>query len=221
MSETCANIIAKQLKNKPNSVLGFATGSTPVGTYKKLAENKTDFSKAKTFNLDEYCGLTKTHPQSYHKFMMDNLFNHVNINKKNINLPNGTAKDFNKECKNYENLIKKSGGIDLRVLGVGGNGHIGFNEPDSVFHNLTHQITLTPETIDANKRFFEKVEDVPKTALSMGIKTIMQAKQIVLIAGADKKQVIERLKYEVVDPRFPVSILHYHPNCTVIFAKNI
>lgn len=223
LSRLAANIISEQVRTKPTSVLGFATGSSPVGTYKNLVkmykDGKMDFSRVTTFNLDEYCGLNKKHSQSYYYFMMENLFSHINVPKENINLPNGTAKDFAKECESYERKIEKAGGIDLQILGVGANGHIGFNEPDEVFHNKTMQVKLADSTIKANARFFEKADDVPKTALSMGIGTIMAAKKIVLVAGADKLHVIKELSKPVVSPKNPVSILHYHPDCTIIYVK--
>lgn len=225
MSKKAAELIAKQVKKKPASVLGFATGSSPVGTYKQLIEmykkNNLDMSKVTTFNLDEYCGLAATHPQSYYLFMMEQLFNHVNIPKGNINLPNGKAADFTKECADYDAKIVKAGGIDLQLLGVGMNGHIGFNEPDKVFHNNTIQVKLTEDTIEVNaKKFFDgDTTEVPKTAISMGIGTIMAAKKIILIAGADKAAVIKKLEKPVVSPKFPISILHYHPDATIIFAE--
>ncbi|KAI4454072.1 glucosamine-6-phosphate isomerase [Holotrichia oblita] len=216
-------MIAKQINEKPASVLGLATGSTPLGTYGKLVEmNKAgavDFSHVVSFNLDEYCGLSRDNPQSYHYFMMKNLFSHINIDKRNINIPNGAAKNFDKECKRYEKLIADAGGIDLQLLGIGRNGHIGFNEPDTVFHNKTRKVELTADTIDANKRFFEREADVPRQALTMGIGTIMAARKIMLLAGPDKREIIDKLKTEVVSPQLPASILHYHPDCTIIFAK--
>jgi len=223
MSAAAAKIIAEQVRTKPTSVLGFATGSSPVGTYKQLVKmykaKKLDFSQVTTFNLDEYCGLPKKHNQSYYYFMMENFFNHVNVPKGNIFLPNGVAADFKKECEAYEKKIAGKGGIDLQLLGVGANGHIGFNEPDSVFHNKTMQVNLTDSTIKANARFFESMNDVPKTALSMGIGTIMAAKKIVLVAGAEKAKAIKELEKPIVSPQNPVSILHYHPDCTIIFVK--
>ena len=223
LNQLAAEIIAEQVKGEPRSVLGFATGSSPVGTYKKLIDlNKSgvlDFSDVTSFNLDEYCGVPCTDSQSYHYFMMDKLFSHININKKNINIPNGTAKNFAKECDQYEKKIMKAGGIDLQILGVGNNGHIGFNEPDTVFYNKTRQVALTTNTINANKRFFACVDDVPKTALSMGTGTIMAARKILLVAGPEKREIINQLKQDTVSPQLPVSILHYHPDCTIIFAE--
>lgn len=223
LSSKAASMIAEQIHTKPNSVLGFATGSSPIGTYKELAkmhnQGKLDFAGVTTFNLDEYCGLHKKHPQSYYYFMMENLFNHINVAHENINLPSGTAKDFAKECERYEKKIAAAGGIDLQLLGVGSNGHIGFNEPADVFYNKTMQVKLADSTINANARFFENKEDVPKTAISMGIGTIMAAKKIVLVAGADKFHLVKELEKPIVSPQNPVSILHYHPDCTIICVK--
>lgn len=223
MSAKAADLVCKQIKEKPASVLGLATGSSPVGMYRKLVEmNKAgalDFSNVVSFNLDEYCGLSHDHPQGYYHFMMQNLFSHINIDKKNVHVPNGVAKNFEKECKRYEKMIADAGGIDLQILGIGRNGHIGFNEPSTVFHNKTHQVKLTPDTIDANKRFFERESDVPREALSMGIGTIMATRKIILLAGPEKKKIIDELKADVVSPWLPASILHYHPDCTIIFAR--
>ena len=223
MGDMAAEIIAKQIQTKPNCVLGFATGGSPVGTYRKMIDMNNagtlDFSRVTSFNLDEYCGIPRTNTQSYYYFMMDKLFSHVNINKKNISIPNGMAKDLGSECAGYEEKIARAGGIDLQILGVGYNGHIGFNEPDTVFHNKTRQVELATDTINANKRFFACADDVPKTALSMGIGTIMAARKIVLVAGPEKRNVIQQLKKDTVSPQLPVSILHYHPDCTIIFAE--
>lgn len=222
MSKRAANLVADRMSKKPSLVLGLATGSTPVGLYENLIAlnkvGKIDFKQVRTFNLDEYCGLKKSDPQSYRYFMNEKLFNHINIDMDNTHLLSGVAKSIENECEDYEKAIAKAGGIDLQVLGIGSNGHIGFNEPDDVFHNRTRQVLLTPSTIRANKRFFEKEEDVPKTALSMGIGTIMSAREIILVAGADKREVMEKLKEEVVSPQVPASILHYHPNCTIFYV---
>ena len=189
MSKMAAGIIAAQINTKPDTVLGLATGSSPLGTYRNLIEMNqnglVDFSKVVTFNLDEYCGLSRENPQSYYYFMMENLFKHVNIPKENIHIPNGLAKDTDEECKNYELQIKKANGVDLQLLGIGFNGHIGFNEPDDVVHNFTRRVKLTQSTIEANKRFFESADDVPRYAISMGIKTIMSARKIILVAGPE------------------------------------
>jgi len=213
LSSMAADLIAKQIREKPDCILGLATGSSPVGAYAQLAKLNLDFSKVKTFNLDEYCGLSRDHEQSYYHFMMENLFKHVNISHDNVHFP--TEED----CAGYDKAIAETGGIDLQLLGVGRNGHIGFNEPDEVFHNDTRVVELTKSTIDANARFFDKVEDVPKTAISMGIGTIMAAQKIVLVAGADKADIIAELEKPIVSPWNPVSILHYHPDCTIICVE--
>lgn len=224
LSEISAGMIAAQLNKKPNSVLGLATGSTPCGAYKLLVEKckrgLVDFSGVVTFNLDEYCGLGRDDPQSYYYFMMENLFGHVNIPEENINIPDGKAADLELECKEYEEKIVKAGGVDLQLLGIGQNGHIGFCEPDDCFHNVTRVVELAEATIESNKRFFSSADEVPKTALSMGIKTIMSAKEVLVIAGADKAEIVGKLKAAQCTPRIPASILHYHPCCTVIWAKN-
>jgi len=224
MSALAAKLIAEQIKSKPDCVLGLATGATPIGTYEKLVEmhkkGDVDFSRVSTFNLDEYCGLERAHPQSYYHFMAEKLFNFVfntKIKDKNVNFLNGATTDPQKECEEYEKLIREKG-IDLQLLGVGTNGHIGFNEPDDVFHNNTRYVKLAQSTIESNAHFFDNAGDVPKTALSMGIGTIMSAKKIILIASANKSHVIDKLQKEtVVSPQFPVSILQYHPDCTIIF----
>lgn len=221
MSRTAANIIAAQIIMKPDSVLGLATGSSPIGTYKRLIElNKSgdlDFSGITTVNLDEYCGLSVSHDQSYRYFMNTNLFDHINIKKENTHVPDGVAADYDEECRRYDKLIEELGGIDLQLLGIGHNGHIGFNEPDEVFEKYTHVMDLKQSTIDANSRFFAKKEDVPRQAITMGIKTIMSAKKILLIAsGADKKEILERALYGPITPKVPASVLQLHPDLTVV-----
>ena len=225
LSQKAANIIAAQVILKPNCVLGLATGSSPVGTYKALIEkNKSgeiDFSSVTTVNLDEYVGLDGTNDQSYRYFMDTNLFNHINIDKKNTHVPNGCADDLAAEGHAYDQLIKNLGGIDLQLLGIGLDGHIGFNEPDSVFTAATHEVVLDESTIEANSRFFANKEDVPKTAITMGMMSIMQAKKILLVAnGAAKKDIIEKMIYGPVDPMVPASLLLLHPDVTVIFSEN-
>jgi len=221
MSRVAANIIAAQIILKPDSVLGLATGSSPVGTYKRLIEmcksGDLDFSRITTVNLDEYCGLDGSHEQSYRYFMDVNLFNHVNIDKANTHVPSGTASDFNQECKRYDQLIEGLGGIDLQLLGIGHNGHIGFNEPEDFVEKGTHLVDLKQSTIDANSRFFERKEDVPRQAITMGIKTIMSAKKVLLIAsGADKKEILEKALYGPITPQVPASILQLHNDLTVV-----
>ena len=221
MSLKAAEIIAEQVKTKPDCVLGLATGSTPIGTYKELIKGyengDLDFSLVKTANLDEYRGLEKTNDQSYDYFMKDNLFNHININFENLNIPNGEKPDAEEECARYEAVVKALGGQDLQLLGMGHNGHIGFNEPADEFPKVTHCVDLQESTIQANKRFFEKVEDVPTQAYTMGIGTIMQAKKILVIAsGADKAEIIKKAFFGPITPQVPASILQLHPDVTVV-----
>lgn len=225
LSQTATRIIVDQIGQKPEPVLGLATGSTPVGVYQNLAkmnkEGKVDFSKVTTFNLDEYVGLSKDHPCSYHRFMEENLFEHINIKKENIHIPNGQASCLEKECKSYEDKIAKYGGIDLQVLGIGHNGHIGFNEPGTPFHSVTHVVDLTPRTIQANSRFFSSPNEVPRQALSMGIKTIMGAQRILLLAsGIEKAEIISSAFNGHVTIDVPASILQLHPNLVVILDQD-
>ena len=221
MSRKAANIIAAQIIMKPDCVLGLATGSTPIGTYKELIKayenGDLDFSLVKTANLDEYRGLEKTNNQSYDYFMKDNLFNHININFENLNIPNGEKPDAEEECARYEAVVKALGGQDLQLLGMGHNGHIGFNEPADEFPKVTHCVDLQESTIQANKRFFEKVEDVPTQAYTMGIGTIMQAKKILVVAsGADKAEIVKKAFFGPITPQVPASILQLHPDVTVV-----
>lgn len=221
LSRKAANIISAQVILKPNSVLGLATGSTPIGAYKQLIEwydkGDVDFSLTKSINLDEYVGISDENEQSYRYFMEKNLFSHINIKKENTYVPNGKAEDLQEECRAYDNLIQNIGGIDLQLLGIGHNGHIGFNEPNQAFEKTTHIVELGESTINANARFFDSIEDVPKRAITMGIKSIMQAKKIVLVAnGADKEEIINKALYGPVTPVIPASILQLHPDLTVI-----
>ena len=225
MSNKAADIIAAQIIVKPNCVLGLATGSSPVGTYKRLIEDnkngKIDFSTVTSVNLDEYVGLDVTNDQSYRYFMNDNLFNHVNIDKAKTFVPNGCAADLKAEGEAYDNMIKELGGIDLQLLGIGLDGHIGFNEPDKYFTGATHEVTLDETTIKANARFFASEDEVPKTAITMGMMSIMQAKKIVLVAnGAAKKEIVEKSFFGPIDPQVPASILQLHPDVTVIYSEN-
>ena len=213
--------IIKQLKYKPNSVLGLATGTTPIGIYKKLVEkyqaNEIDFSKAKTFNLDEYAAITQSHQSSYYTFMQENLFKDINIKSNCTFIPDCNAADLEQECESYEEKIVANGGIDLQVLGIGHNGHIGFNEPNTPFESTTQVIQLTESTIEANSRFFDNSDQVPRQALSMGIKTIMQARKIVLIVkGAEKADIINKALNGPITPEIPASVLQLHPNLIVI-----
>ena len=221
MSRKAANIIAAQMVLKPNSVLGLATGSTPVGTYQNLIEaNKNgdiDFSEITTINLDEYQGLDANHDQSYRYFMNDNLFNHVNIRKECTYVPDGTIADADKACSAHEEIIRTSGGIDLQLLGIGGNGHIAFNEPCDHFPAETHVVTLTEETREANSRFFASIDDVPTHAYTMGIGSIMSAKKILLLAnGEAKAQALYDTVYGPITPQVPASVLQLHPDVTII-----
>lgn len=224
LSNKAADIIAAQIIVKPNCVLGLATGSSPIGTYKRLIEDnkngKIDFSAVTSVNLDEYVGLDETNDQSYRYFMNDKLFNHINIDKANTFIPSGKANDLKAEGEAYDNMIKSLGGIDLQLLGIGLDGHIGFNEPDAHFTSATHEVTLDESTIKANARFFANEDEVPKTAITMGMMSIMQAKKILLIAnGADKKEILKKAFFGPIDPQVPASILQLHPDVTVIFSE--
>ena len=224
LSRKAAAIIAAEVISKPDCVLGLATGSSPVGTYKNLIEwcknGDLDFSNVASINLDEYTGLDGSNDQSYRYFMNENLFNHININKANTFVPNGKATDIKAECEEYDNRIKEMG-IDIQLLGIGLDGHIGFNEPDEFFTKETHQVTLDQSTIEANSRFFESIDDVPKTAVTMGMGGIMSAKKVLLIAnGQNKKAILEKAFFGPIDPKVPASILQLHPDVTVIFSEN-
>ena len=221
MSRKAANIISAQVIMKPNCVLGLATGSTPIGTYDQLVEwyNKgdLDFSEVTTVNLDEYKGLPRTNDQSYYYFMHQHLFDRVNIDPERTNVPNGMEPDAEKECGRYEELIRSLGGVDLQLLGLGHNGHIGFNEPGEAFEKETHCVDLTESTIEANKRFFASADDVPKQAYTMGIKTIMQAKKILIVVnGENKADIVKRAFFGPVTPEVPASILQLHNDVTVV-----
>lgn len=222
MSAIAAGIIGGQVLLKPNCVLGLATGSSPIGAYKDLVKNYEDgildFSEVRTVNLDEYCGLDDTNPNSYRYFMNDNLFDHVNIDKANTHVPNGHADDLEEEAVRYESFIQSLGGIDLQLLGIGHNGHIGFNEPTDNFPETVHTVQLTESTINANSRLFERREDVPTQAITMGIGTIMKAKKILLIAGPDKAEIVEKACFGKVTPEVPASVLQLHPDVTVILS---
>ena len=221
MSRKAANIISAQMIMKPNCVLGLATGSTPIGTYDQLVEwyNKgdLDFSEVTTVNLDEYKGLPRTNDQSYYYFMHQHLFDRVNIDPERTNVPNGMEPDAEKECGRYEELIRSLGGVDLQLLGLGHNGHIGFNEPGEAFEKETHCVDLTESTIEAIKRFFASAGDVPKQAYTMGIKTIMQAKKILIVVnGENKADIVERAFFGPVTPEVPASILQLHNDVTLV-----
>ncbi|VBB05370.1 glucosamine/galactosamine-6-phosphate isomerases signature [Lucifera butyrica] len=224
MSLHAAKIVAGQLYLKPNSVLGLATGSTPLAMYRELIrmnrENGLDFSETVTFNLDEYIGLGQEDENSYYYYMYHNFFNHINIRQSNIHIPSGLPENVEEECQKYDDLIAQSGGIDLQILGIGQNGHIGFNEPDIKFEATTHMVKLDDDTIKANARFFATVEEVPIHALSMGIKTIMHARKILLLAnGAAKAEALFRTLYGGITPETPASILQLHQDVTVIVEE--
>ena len=221
MSRKAANILSAHVILKPDSVLGLATGSTPIGMYKQLIDwyNKgdIDFSQVHTVNLDEYLGLAPTHDQSYRYFMQANLFDHVNVPPENTNVPNGLAPDPEAECARYNQVIADLGGIDVQVLGMGHNGHIGFNEPEEAFELETHVVNLTDNTIDANARFFASRDEVPRQAITMGIKSIMQARHIlVVVSGKDKAEIVKRAFFGPVTPKVPASILQMHPHVSLV-----
>lgn len=221
LSRKAAEIIAAQIKSKPDSVLGLATGSSPVGTYKELVKmyesGELDFSRISSINLDEYVGLDGTSDQSYRFFMNDNLFDHVNIDKSNTNVPNGKAEDRDAECSRYDALRSEIGPIDMQLLGIGENGHIAFNEPSDEFIYETHVVTLTDSTIMANSRLFADPADVPRYAMTVGMETIMTAKKVLLVAnGAKKAQALRDTVSGPVTPRVPASILQQHPDVTII-----
>ena len=223
MSKEAAEIIRDAIHLKPNLVLGLATGSTPIGTYQELIRmyeaGELDFSKVITFNLDEYAGLPSTHDQSYHYFMHENLFNHVNMNPSNVHVPSGVVKDFDRYCLWYEEEIAKVGGVDLQVLGIGSDGHIGFNEPGSSLASRTRIVTLTEETIEDNSRFFERAEDVPRFAITMGVGTIMEAKHCLLVANGEKKGDPVQILEGPITSQVTASVLQMHPNATVILDE--
>ena len=221
MSEMAADIIGAQVLLKPDAVLGLATGSTPIGTYEELVKRyesgRLDFRKIKTVNLDEYRGLTKDNDQSYYYFMHSHLFDHINIDKANINVPDGMEPDAIKAGEDYENIISNFGGIDLQLLGLGNNGHIGFNEPCDEFIDKTHVVDLTQSTIEANKRFFASIDDVPKQAYTMGIGSIMRAKRVLmLVSGKGKAQIVKDAFFGSVTPKVPASILQLHNDFILI-----
>lgn len=221
MSRKATNIISAQIIMKPDCVLGLATGSTPVGTYRQLIEwyekGDLDFSRVSTVNLDEYRGLAHIDPQSYYYFMQENLFDHVNIDKAATHVPDGTNPDAADACAKHEQIIKSLGGIDLQLLGLGNNGHIGFNEPGAAFEKETHLVDLAESTVRANARFFASIDEVPKQAYTMGIRTIMQAKKIlVVVSGEGKADIVSRAFFGPVTPEVPASILQMHPDVTVV-----
>ena len=221
MSEMAADIIGAQALLKPDAVLGLATGSTPIGTYEELVRRyeagRLDFGEIKTVNLDEYRGLTRDNDQSYYYFMHTHLFDHININKNNTNVPDGMEPDALKAGQDYENIIKNYGGIDLQLLGLGNNGHIGFNEPGDEFIDKTHVVDLTQSTIEANKRFFASIDDVPKQAYTMGIGSIMRAKRVLMVVnGKGKAEIVKEAFFGPITPKVPASILQLHNDFILI-----
>ena len=220
-SKKAASILAAQVTLKPDSVLGLATGSTPIGTYDELVaryeRGEIDFSQITTVNLDEYRGLDKDDEQSYSYFMNKHLFNRINVDKKRTHLPDGMAIDPEKECERYEKLIEEIGGIDLQVMGIGNNGHIAFCEPSTIFEKKTICIDLAEATIEANKRFFDSADDVPRQAYSMGIGTIMKGKKLMmLVYGEGKADILAKALLGEITPEVPASVLQLHPDVIIV-----
>jgi glucosamine-6-phosphate deaminase len=225
LSQQAAEEIISRIKKNPSLNLGLATGSTPTGLYKELIkdhkENNTSYKAINTFNLDEYIGIPKKDRNSYHYFMCENLFEHIDIPLEQTHIPDGTAKDLNEECRRYEQFINEHGGIDLQILGIGQNGHIGFNEPGTSFDSRTHIIDLAESTRKANSRFFESLKDVPKQAITMGIASIMDSKEIfLLVSGASKAEALATLMNGDVSEQFPASALKRHDNVTIFADKD-
>lgn len=221
MSRKAAGIVSAQIIMKPDCVLGLATGSTPVGLYKQLIKwyrnGDLDFSGVRTVNLDEYKGISRENDQSYYYFMHQNLFDHVNIPAGNTHLPDGMEPDSEKECRRYEELIQSMGSVDLQLLGIGHNGHIGFNEPADAFDKLVHCVNLTQSTIEANKRFFASAKEVPRQAYTMGIQTIMRSKKILIIAnGEGKADIVRDAFFGPITPMVPASVLQLHNDVTLV-----
>ena len=224
LSKKAALLVASQINMKPNCVLGLATGSTPVGMYRCLCDmyikGEIDFSQVASVNLDEYYPIKKSNEQCYDYFMKTNLFSHININENNINIPNGEAKDAASECNRYEQKITSLGGIDLQILGIGENGHIGFNEPDDFLVSATHKTNLAESTINANSRFFKSADEVPKSALTMGVGTILKSKKIVLLASGTKKHTaLSRVLEGKISTSCPATLLNLHSNLIIICDK--
>lgn len=221
MSQKAAEFIIEKVCQNPRMKLGLATGGTPIGTYQKLIadhiKNGTSYQNVMTFNLDEYLGLSGENKNSYRYFMNTQLFNHIDIKMSNTHVPRGDVADSQNETNRYEDLIAKHGGIDLQILGIGSNGHIGFNEPSTPFSARTHIVNLTPSTIEANARYFNRIEDVPTKAITMGISTIMKSKEILLlVSGESKKDALTHLLTQGVNESFPASVLKNHPYVTII-----
>lgn len=224
LSYEAAKQVASLIRKKPDCVIGFATGSTPLGLYKELIRmykaEGLDFSKVVSFNLDEYVGLPPTHPESYHYFMWENLFKHININPSNVYIPMGMAEDIDAFCEWYEEKIIEHGGIDLQILGIGSNGHIAFNEPGSSLGSRTRIKTLKENTRLDNSRFFNSIDEVPKYAITMGVGTIMEAKRLLLLAnGINKAEAIKQTVEGPIMAKYPATILQLHRYATVIVDK--
>ena len=224
MSELAASYLIDKVHTNPSMVLGLATGGTPLGTYQRLImdheQNDTSYQQVTTYNLDEYVGFSSDHPNSYHAFMYENLFGKVDIPPSNVHLPNGVALDLVEECKEYEAKIEASGGIDVQLLGMGSNGHIGFNEPGTSFQATTQIVELAQSTREANARFFGDIRDVPHQAITMGIATIMKSKEILLlVSGESKNEAMRKLVKGEVDESFPASVLNNHSHVTIIADK--
>ena len=221
MSRVAGNLMAAEIIRNPSCTLGLATGSTPIGAYEHLVElyksGDISFKDVKTYNLDEYRGLAHDHDQSYHYFMNENLFKHVDIKMSNTHVPDGSNPDADAACTEYDKMVEEAGGVDLQLLGIGNNGHIGFNEPGAVFVGPTHCVDLTESTIIANSRLFERIEDVPRQAYTMGIKTIMSAKRVVIVAnGEAKAEAVKAMLEGPIDPMCQASILQIHPDVVVV-----
>ncbi|MEJ9231610.1 glucosamine-6-phosphate deaminase [Peribacillus butanolivorans] len=221
MSQSAANIVIRKVKENSKIKLGLATGGTPKGTYDALIEdhmqNNTSYENVTSFNLDEYIGLDSNDPNSYHYYMDQSLFAHININKEQTYLPNGTADNLDKECTRFDKMIETLGGIDLQILGIGQNGHIGFNEPGTSFSSGTHVVALEESTRQANARYFDSINEVPTHAITMGIATIMKSKEILLlISGEEKAETLKKLIHGEITEEFPASILKKHNNVTII-----
>ena len=216
-----ADIFEAAIREKADCVIGLATGSTPLPLYRELIARekagKIDFTNVRSANLDEYKGLEPDHPQSYRRFMQENLFDHISIKPENTIVPLGKAADPDAMCREYEEKIAAWGGVDVQLLGIGHDGHIGFNEPDTYFPGMTHEVKLTPMTRDANKRFFNSIDEVPEAAFTMGIGTVMAARKIVMVVtGADKREILRKTFRDRVTPEVPGSILQFHPDVTLI-----
>lgn len=224
MSQVGAEIVAELIKKNPEAKLGLATGGTPVGMYNALIEmyqkGEVSFKEISSYNLDEYYPIEKSNNQSYDYFMRDNLFNHVDINLANTHIPNGMAANSTEESKAYDELVRSTGGVDIQVLGIGSNGHIGFNEPSEVFEPITHRVQLDQRTILDNARFFNSIDEVPTEAITMGIGTIMTAKSILLLAsGEGKAPIVREMLLEKITPNVPASILQLHPNVVIVLDE--